>query len=103
MNTLEFFKKITGYDLDSLLSNFNSFQKTEINSILSYYNNSSSSVPNEAFKQLDLLKDEFNKVINLFEVNSSIFATNSYWDLFEIVEDALNSLNLVESSNKFLR
>lgn len=103
MSNIAYFEKTTGYDLSGLLSDFDTFQISGRNQIINYYNNSSQSIPNQAFKSLDYLTKEFNNVINLFEINNSIFSNKDFWELFDLVEDGKTSLDLISSSDKFLR
>jgi hypothetical protein len=103
MSSIKYFQKITGYNLDKLLKEFDQFQQVDRNNIINYYSNSSEYVPSKSFSKLKYLQDEFKKVIDLFEINNSIFANSSYWELLSLVEDGLISLNLIETSDKFIR
>jgi len=103
MSAISYYKTVTGYDLSNLLSKYESFIQLDYSKILGYYTNKQSYIPNIAFKNLDYLIVEFEKVSNLFELNNSQFSSLNYWNLFEIVEDISLNLARIKVTDKFAR
>ena len=101
--TLNNFRKFTGFDVRSFLQDFIDFSENYRTQIINYYRGDTQENPKEAFSFLNRLIDEVNEAISVAELNKDSFDTFSIWNLFEELENIRTKLNTTLNFSKYLR
>jgi hypothetical protein len=102
-DTLDRFKKITGFNYQDLLTRFYNFNTDKKQKIYDYYNGVSTVADGEAFSQLDKLRTDFDSAISIVSFNKESFVLYDAWELFSELEDINSKLDTIYNSSKFLR
>jgi len=102
-DTLDNFKKITGINVNNLLSNFVYFVNNSYPNIVDYYAGRLSQPDQDSFNLLNKLTIDFDNTILIFDINKRRFKTIDYWDLLDNLEDIKIKLSTITNISKYLR
>lgn len=102
MTSIERFKDITNYDLESFINKFIDFSKNQQPAI-DYYEGFVDNLDNSYFEQLNYLKKEVVRVQDIFTKNKNQFNDTSFWDLIDFIDDIYFKLNTITQYPKWLR
>ena len=103
INTIDRFTKITGIDTQTLLSDFVTFNEDEKQSIIDYYNGTTSTPDAEAFQTLSDLQYRYNQLINIVMLNNRSFQYHEDWELLYELDEIKAKLQTISNSSRFLR
>jgi hypothetical protein len=95
------FKKLTGYDIEAFLNDFVAFSANNYQSIVDYY--SGGTLISEAFKEMDRLIGESNRIEAIMELNADRLKTNDHWVLVETIGDIQVNLWTCQNMSKWTR
>jgi len=101
-DTLDYFQQITKFDYTQYLTDFYNFNTDQKRKIYDYYEGVGT-VSGEAFSELDRLRSESRKAIDLARINKESFNTYDGWELLNELEDIDRKLFTIFNSSKFLR
>lgn len=98
---VEEFKNLTGYDIELFLNDFIAFSSNNYQSIVDYY--SGGVLVSDAFKELDRLVEESNKIEAIMDLNADRLKTNDHWVLVETLSDIQVNLWTCKKMSKWTR
>lgn len=99
--TLEYFKKVTGYDIQSFMNDFVIFSNTYYPQIVRFYNGDD--IDRTAFNFFDDLKTESNKIESLIDQHSHSFNNTDFWQIEDIFSNIQCRLSTVDAMSKWQR
>lgn len=99
--TLEYFKKVTGYDIQSFMNDFVIFSNTHYPQIVRFYNGDD--IDRTAFNFFDDLKTESNKIESLIDQHSHSFNNTDFWQIEDIFSNIQCRLSTVDAMSKWQR
>jgi LysM repeat protein len=103
MKDIKFFQDMTSFPIIDLMGGYEVFLNRDVPRIEAYYEGKLDDIPSNSFYVLELLIQEYQSAINIFEINRDKFSTLPFWDLLETLEDSLIYLFMIKSSDKFFR
>jgi len=103
MNIIEKFLQLTSYDLQVYFADYSTFLSNYFQSIVSYYKGKSSS-NKMAFKELERLLIESNKIEQIISLmNTSLSTSTEFWDLLDDLSLVKTRLETTSNLAKWLR
>jgi hypothetical protein len=100
-NTVDYFKKVTGYDIQSFLYNYTVFAGTYYNQIVRFYNGGD--IDRTAFNFFDDLKTESSKIESLIDQYSYSFNNTDFWQIEDMFSDIQCRLSTVDAMSRWQR
>lgn len=100
---VERFDKIVGYSTKNLLSDYVSFIDAESSYITAYFSGDIEEQPTRSFNALKTLKIQFKTAIDCVSNTKNGLDNLEYFDVVESIEDAYNTLCMLEKYGKFSR
>lgn len=97
----ENFKNITGYDIKSYFERFVSFVNTQYPSVVEYYN--SGNLNEAAFRELEILLRESNKIEPFFSLYKDTLDNISNWMLLDAFTEVSHKLLTIRNSARWMR
>lgn len=102
-NEIEFFEEKTKYPLTKFLNDFVNFVGEEYIDLVGYYQGMNIENPIDIFNKLNSLSDEYNKIVDIFQINENLFNTTAYWELLENIDSIGIELRTLRNLSKWLR
>lgn len=100
---IEYFKQITGYNLQAYLVRANDYINQKYSRVLAYYAGDTT-IDKTIFKELDYLLSEGKKISGIFETNTNNLSANvGFWDLLDTFEDLQIKLLTIKNTPKWSR
>lgn len=99
--TLEYFKKVTGYDIQSFMNDFITFSSNYYPQIIRFYNGDD--IDRTAFNFFDDLKTESNKIESLIDQHSHSFNNTDFWQIEDIFSNIQCRLSTVDAMSRWQR
>jgi len=103
LDMLEDFQEKTKYDLKAFFESYVNFYNNNSQNILDFYEGETEELDAPSFKILDNLIIEVNRVVNIFQNNSSLLSNYRYWVLLDNVEDVKNNLLHFNNASRWTR
>ena len=100
-NTVDYFKKVTGYDIQSFLYNYTVFVSTYYNQIVRFYNGDD--IDRIAFNFFDDLKTESSKIESLIDQHSHSFNNTDFWQIEDMFSDIQCRLSTIDAMSRWQR
>jgi hypothetical protein len=101
MTATEYFKKVTGYDIEKFLNDYTYFVNNYYQNIVNYYNGAD--IDQTSFNYLDSLKSEVKKIEPLIDQYSNVFDTTDFWSLNNIFGDIQTKLETCDNMGRWMR
>ena len=102
LDTLNTFAEITGFDVVTYLSDFNTFVNENYTKIVSFYSGNSKS-DKESFNKLERLINETNKLHSLININVENLPNYEYWVLVDTLSDIRTKIETINNISVWLR
>lgn len=102
-NPIDNFFKYTNYDLEKFFDRFENFISFGRSDIISFYSGVVEKPNLNSFEEFFSLKEEVDRILNLFTLNSNNFIYNMDWLLLQNVEDIKISLQNLANTYKFFK
>lgn len=101
--SIDNFKRITKYDVKTLLGDFINFTQSGALSIFHYYSGDVDIYPTSSFNELIRIQKEMLGVTEKFRINANSFTSYDYWVLLEFVEDSISRLDTIANYSVWTR
>jgi len=102
-DTLENYFTITGFNIETLFSDYLSFQDNESQSIINYYSGIDKFARVDSFNLMYELIKKTKEASQLFYFNRDAFNSTADWNLLDQLDRVRISLETLSNSNKYLR
>ena len=102
-NSINTFKKITGFDVEQLINDYISFIESKRPNIIRFYGGETSTPDSDSFDELNRLLKQVNIALTSVELTANFYNNTSSWDLLEKLEDIKTSLETTENISVYLR
>jgi hypothetical protein len=100
-DTMDYFKKVTGYDIQAFFYNFVVFSNDHYNQIVRFYNGDD--IDRTAFNYFDILKTESSKIESLMDSYSHSFNNTDFWQIEDMFSDIQCRLSTIDAMSKWQR
>ena len=100
-STVDYFKKVTGYDIQSFLYNYTLFINDYYSRIVEFYNGGD--IDRDSFNFFNILKNESQKIESLIDRYSYSFNNTDFWTIEDIFSDIQCRLSTIDVMSKWQR